>query len=102
MEGHFKTERGAPLRIGGWPDEAAGETRYAIEIPYGLSLLAFKDPSAEVKGLLAFPRQDWPPVAIVHRAFQVMGSLGSYVALARVGGRLRVAGADRVGAAGGA
>jgi len=81
MEGHFKTERGAPLRIGGWPDEAAGETRYAIEIPYGLSLLAFKDPTAEVKGLLDFPRQDWPPVAIVHVAFQVMVGLGSYMAL---------------------
>jgi cytochrome d ubiquinol oxidase subunit I len=81
MEGHFKTERGAPLRIGGWPDEAAGETRYAIEIPYGLSLLSFKDPTAEVKGLLDFPRQDWPPVAIVHVAFQVMVGLGSYMAL---------------------
>jgi cytochrome d ubiquinol oxidase subunit I len=81
MEGHFKTERGAPLRIGGWPDEAAGETRWAIEIPYGLSLLAFKDPRAEVKGLEAFPRQDWPPVAIVHVAFQIMVALGSFMAL---------------------
>jgi cytochrome d ubiquinol oxidase subunit I len=81
MEGQFKTERGAPLRIGGWPDEAAGETRYAIEIPYGLSLLAFKDPHAEVKGLEAFPREHWPPVAIVHVAFQVMVALGSYLAL---------------------
>jgi cytochrome bd ubiquinol oxidase subunit I len=81
MEGHFKTERGAPLRIGGWPDEAAGETRWAIEIPYSLSLLAFKDPSAEVKGLEAFPRQDWPPVAIVHVAFQIMVALGSFMAL---------------------
>ena len=77
MEGQFETERGAPLRIGGWPDEAAGETRYAIEIPYGLSLLAFKDPHAEVKGLEAFPREHWPPVAIVHVAFQVMVGLGS-------------------------
>jgi cytochrome d ubiquinol oxidase subunit I len=81
MEGQFKTERGAPLRIGGWPDEAAGETRYAIEIPYGLSLLAFKDPNAEVKGLEAFPREHWPPVAIVHAAFQVMVGLGTFMAL---------------------
>jgi cytochrome d ubiquinol oxidase subunit I len=81
MEGQFRTERGAPLRIGGWPDEAAGETRYALEIPRGLSLLAFKDPGAEVKGLEAFPRQDWPPVAIVHVAFQVMVGLGSFMAV---------------------
>jgi cytochrome bd ubiquinol oxidase subunit I len=81
MEGHFRTERGAPLRVGGWPDEEARETRYAIEIPYGLSLLAFKDPHAEVLGLEAFPRGDWPPVAIVHVAFQVMVGLGSFMAL---------------------
>jgi cytochrome d ubiquinol oxidase subunit I len=81
MEGHFKTETGAPLRIGGWPDETTGETRYAIEIPKGLSLLAFHDPNAEVKGLDAFSRADWPPVAPVHVAFQVMVALGSFMAL---------------------
>ena len=81
LEGHFRTQRGAPLRIGGWPDEAAGETRWALEIPYGLSLLAFKDPHAEVKGLLDFPRAEWPPVAIVHVAFQVMVGLGTFMAL---------------------
>ena len=81
MEGQFKTEKGAPLRIGGWPDEAKGETRYALEIPRGLSLLAFHDPGAEVKGLEAFPREEWPPVAPVHIAFQVMVGLGSFMAL---------------------
>jgi cytochrome d ubiquinol oxidase subunit I len=81
LEGQFKTETGAPLRIGGWPDEAAEETRYALEIPWGLSLLAFHDPHAEVKGLEAFPREDWPPVVPVHVAFQVMVGLGSFMAL---------------------
>jgi cytochrome d ubiquinol oxidase subunit I len=81
MEGQFKTEVGAPLRIGGWPDEETAETRYAIEIPKGLSLLAFHDPNAEVKGLDAFPRTDWPPVPVVHIAFQVMVGLGSFMAL---------------------
>ena len=81
LEAHFPTQRGAPLHIGGWPDEAAGETRWALRIPYGLSLLAFEDPHAEVKGLLDFPRGDWPPVAIVHLAFQVMVALGSFMAL---------------------
>jgi len=77
MEGQFRTERGAPLRIGGWPDEEAEVTRYAIEIPYGLSLLAFHDPHAEVQGLDAVPRADRPPVHIVHLAFQVMVGCGS-------------------------
>ncbi|MDF2772935.1 MAG: cytochrome bd ubiquinol oxidase subunit [Geminicoccaceae bacterium] len=81
LEGQFETERGAPLRLGGWPDEERGETRWAIELPYLLSLLAFHDPNAEVRGLNAFPRDEWPPVAIVHVAFQIMVALGTYMAL---------------------
>jgi cytochrome bd ubiquinol oxidase subunit I len=81
MEAHFQTEAGAPLILGGWPDAAAGRTRYAIEIPYGLSLLAFHDPKAEVKGLAEFPREDWPNLPIVHAAFQIMVGLGTYMAL---------------------
>src|SRR5260370_15413240 len=73
MEGQFRTEVGAPLRIGGWPDERAGETRYAIEIPKGLSLLAFHDPGATVKGLDAFPRRASPPGAAGPRALPVIG-----------------------------
>jgi cytochrome d ubiquinol oxidase subunit I len=80
LEGHFRTERGAPLRVGGLPDPEARETRYALEIPRGLSLLAFHDPDAEVKGLEAFPRESWPPVRGVHLAFQVMVGLGSALA----------------------
>jgi len=86
MEGHFRTERGAPLRIGGWPDEQERETRFAIEVPYGLSLLAFHEPHAEVKGLDAFPRDEWPPVAVVHVAFQVMAGCGTVLALTALTG----------------
>lgn len=81
LEGQFATERGAPLRIGGLPDAEARETRFALEIPYGLSLLAFHDPHAEVKGLEAFPRDVWPNTLLVHLAFQTMVGLGSLMAL---------------------
>lgn len=81
MESHFETMASAPLIIGGWPDLKTGETRYAIKIPYGLSLLAFHDPHAVVKGLDDFPREDWPNVPIVHLAFQVMVALGTYLAV---------------------
>jgi cytochrome bd ubiquinol oxidase subunit I len=81
MEAHFETMPGAPLTVGGWPDVEAGALRYAIKIPYGLSLLAFHDPKAVVKGLNDFPREDWPNVPIVHVAFQVMVALGTYLAL---------------------
>lgn len=46
LEGQFKTEQGAPLRIGGLPFPDERETKFAIEIPYGLSLLAFHRPDA--------------------------------------------------------
>jgi cytochrome d ubiquinol oxidase subunit I len=81
MEAHFETMPGAPLTVGGWPDVDAGALRYAIKIPYGLSLLAFHDPKAVVKGLNDFPREDWPNVPIVHVAFQIMVALGTYLAL---------------------
>lgn len=81
MEGQFVTELGAPLRIGGLPDEAGRRTRFAIEIPHGLSLLAYHDPGAKVLGLDDIPRENWPPVPIVHIAFQVMVALGTAMAL---------------------
>ena len=80
-EAHFDTARDVPLVIGGWPDMAARTTRYALQIPYGLSLLAFGDPHAEVKGLDQVPPQDWPHVPTVHLTFQIMVGLGIYLAL---------------------
>jgi cytochrome d ubiquinol oxidase subunit I len=84
IEAHFETMKGAPLRIGGVPDVEAKEIRHAIEIPRGLSLLAWNDPAAEVKGLEAFPRDEWPPVMAVHYAFDVMVGAGSAMALLAV------------------
>jgi cytochrome d ubiquinol oxidase subunit I len=84
MESHFETGTRAPLIIGGWPDPDARETRFALEIPGGLSFLAFGDVDAEVKGLEEWPREDWPNVPIVHTAFQIMVGLGTYMALLSV------------------
>jgi cytochrome d ubiquinol oxidase subunit I len=80
LEGQFRTETRAPLRVGGWPDEERGTTRGALEIPGGLSFLAFGDADHEVRGLEAFPRADWPPVRRTHLAFQVMIGAGSALA----------------------
>ena len=84
MEGQFKTEKSAPLRVGGIPDENARETKYAIEISYLLSFLAYADPNAEVKGLNDFPRDAQPPVAIVHFSFQIMVGLGTAMMLVSI------------------
>lgn len=81
MEGQFETEAGAPLRVGGLPDVETRTVRGAVDIPYGLSILAFADPHAVVKGLNEFPRDEWPPVAKVHVAFQLMVGTGGLMAL---------------------
>jgi cytochrome d ubiquinol oxidase subunit I len=81
MEAHFHSERDAPLRIGGWPDPARQRTRFALEIPGGLSLLAYHDPHAEVIGLDAFPRHNWPDTRVVHAAFELMVGAGTALAL---------------------
>lgn len=70
MESHYETRAGAPLKLG-----------LGIEIPYGLSLLAFHDPHAVVQGLDSVPREDWPNVPLVHLSFNVMVALGTYMAL---------------------
>jgi len=76
MEGQFESEPAAPLRIGGIPDERAERTRGAIEIPGALSWLAYGDPRATIRGLKAWPREDRPPTAVVHVAFQIMVGSG--------------------------
>ena len=80
-EALFRTQGAAPLTLGGWPDVAARETRFAVEIPYALSLLAFHDPHAVVKGLDLVPESEWPNVPAVHLSFQVMVAVGTYLAL---------------------
>ena len=72
MEAHFETEKGAPFVIGGIPNQEKGELKYALKIPKVLSFLVSNDFNAEVKGLNDFPREEWPPVAVVHYAFQIM------------------------------
>ncbi len=89
FEGQFETEKGAPLRIGGIPDKETGKTNYAIEIPYLLSILAHGDPNAVVKGLNEFPKDEHPPVAIVHFAFQIMVACGMLMMAIAVWGAWR-------------
>ena len=84
MEGQFVTERRAPLRIGGLPDEDARETPYAIEIPGLLSFLADADIDTEVAGLDRFPRDEWPNVLVTHIAFQLMVGAGVVMLLATI------------------
>ena len=80
MEAHWETEAEAPLLVMGLVDEVAETTSFALKIPYGLSILAHRDPHSEVKGLKEWPAEDRPPVAITHYAFDVMVGCGTFLA----------------------
>jgi len=79
-EAHFHTGRDVPILVGGFPDEDTGEIHGALRIPGALSLLATNHFDGEVKGLDAFPREDWPPVFRTHLAFDAMVGAGSAMA----------------------
>jgi cytochrome d ubiquinol oxidase subunit I len=81
LEGLFETQSRAPLAIGGIPSVTDKKLHYALHIPGLLSFLAHGDFNTEVKGLDAFPRDEWPPVLIVHLAFQIMVGIGVLLAL---------------------
>ena len=80
LEGLQKTTEGADETLLGWYDEDSGEIEYGIEIPDLLSLLAFHDPDATVKGLDTVPADDRPPVNVVRIAFQTMVAIGTALA----------------------
>ena len=77
MEGHFEpSPNGAPLILFGMPSREAAETKHAIAIPGLGSLVLAGSTDAPLQGLKSFPREDWPPVAIVFWAFRIMVGLG--------------------------
>ena len=75
IEGVWETEAGVPFTLFGFPDEEAGRTRFAIELPYAASLILTHDPGGVVRGLEEFEGRH-PPVAPVFWAFRVMVGFG--------------------------
>ncbi|MGA2640199.1 MAG: cytochrome ubiquinol oxidase subunit I, partial [Spirochaetia bacterium] len=77
MEAQWETEKGADFYILQLPRPEAQENSVeALEVPGGLSLLAYHDPNAVVKGLKDFPPSDRPPVLVTFIAFRLMVGLG--------------------------
>lgn len=76
MEGHWETQKSAPLILFGWPDEAAGETKFKVEVPYLSSLILTHSLDGEVPGLNDFPADERPPAAIVFWSFRIMVGIG--------------------------
>jgi len=76
MEAHFHTEANAAFLIGGIPDEETGTVKYGLKVPGVLNFLVHGDLTTPVTGLHDIPRDEWPPVAITHYAFQIMIGIG--------------------------
>jgi cytochrome bd ubiquinol oxidase subunit I len=79
IEGLAKTTNGAPEHLLGWYTDE--QVKYGIRIPKLLSLLAFHNPDATVKGLDTVPESERPPVNVVRVSFQLMVSIGTMLAL---------------------
>jgi cytochrome d ubiquinol oxidase subunit I len=78
IEGLSETTDGAPLHLLGWYHD--GDVRAGVRVPKALSVLAFHDPGARVRGLDAVAPADRPPVNVVRIAFQTMVGIGTLLA----------------------
>lgn len=77
LEGQVHTQQGAGEHIGGLVIN--GELRGAIVIPHALSILAYGNPNATVKGLDSVPADQRPPTNIVHVSFDLMVGAGFFL-----------------------
>lgn len=71
MEALWKTEKGAPLVLFAIPNAQEQRNDFAIEIPYGASLILTHTLDGELKGINEFA-PDAPSVAPIFFAFRIM------------------------------
>jgi len=83
MEGLFETQQGAPITIVGQPDTEKRRMDNPLTVPRVLSFITYQRWAAEVKGLDAFPRTEWPDnVPLLFYSFHIMIGLGTiFIAL---------------------
>jgi cytochrome d ubiquinol oxidase subunit I len=78
MEGLFAGQPNAPLVIVGQPNEQQGKIDNPLEVPGALSMLTYRRWSAHVRGLDAFPKQDWPGnIPLLYYSYHIMVGLGT-------------------------
>lgn len=83
-EAHWRTNsagEGAGWALLAWPNQDQQRNDWAIEIPYGLSLLATNSLHGKVLGLEEFPRTDQPPVWIPFVSLRIMVVIGFWLLL---------------------
>jgi cytochrome d ubiquinol oxidase subunit I len=78
MEGLFVSQDGAPLAILGQPDVAKRKLDNPLEIPAMLSFLTYRHWQAHVRGLDAFPEDQWPDkIDLLYYSYHIMVGLGT-------------------------
>ncbi len=78
MEGLFKTETGAPVVIIGQPDAESERISNPLMATGVLSFLIYGHTTAQVKGLNAFPKDDWPTnIPLLFYSYHIMAGLGT-------------------------
>ncbi|MFC1492161.1 cytochrome ubiquinol oxidase subunit I, partial [Nitrospinota bacterium] len=87
MEGLFETIEGAPIVLIGQPDMEQMKLDNPIYVPRMLSFLTYGRWNAEVKGLNAFPREDWPDnIPLLFYSYHIMVGLGTiFMAVMAIG-----------------
>ncbi len=79
MEGLFQTERGAGIVILGQPDSTTGRLDNPIIVPNVLSFLTYRQWTAQVKGLNAFPPNQRPDsIELLYYSYHIMVGLGTF------------------------
>ena len=79
MEAHWDGNKPGDFHIFAWPDEKAGENRFAISIPKGASLILTHRMNGLFPGLNSVPESQRPPVATVFFAFRIMLAIGFFM-----------------------
>jgi cytochrome bd ubiquinol oxidase subunit I len=78
MEGLFQSEQGAGLAILGQPDVEKRRLDNPLIVPNMLSFLTYKQWAAKVRGLDAFPEDQWPDrISLLYFSYHVMVGLGT-------------------------
>ena len=90
MEGLFQTQEGAPLVFIGQPDTEGMKLDNPLHLPKMLSFLTYYRWNAQVKGLDAFPKEDWPDnIPLLYYSYHIMIGLGTiFIVIMLVGGYL--------------
>jgi cytochrome d ubiquinol oxidase subunit I len=79
IEGLFHGQSAAPLLILGQPNEQEGKIDNPIAVPGMLSILTYRRWNAHVRGLDAFPKQDWPDnIPLLYYSYHIMVGLGTF------------------------